>query len=287
MQTQTQTTPTAQPSAPAQPDQTAPAPQPQPHHGTAATTDAAPAAQPAANAPTQATSTSPSAPDAPTVQPTNETDSDSQSQQGRAEDSQSQPKQAGQPAQTAQAVQTVQAQPQTPTLAPTAAPQSAPAAQATQAAQAALPTRYGVSLQHAVEAVRTTVELGARAGATQARIELSPASLGTIRIQLHRTDEGVTAHVVTDSAATADTLSQGGDDLRRSLQSAGVNLISLSIEARGESGAPAQDRFQDSSPRSHSGARATETDAIGEIDSSQTQTTTTVLPEGTLVNVLA
>src|SRR5581483_6267994 len=117
---------------------------------------------------------------------------------------------------------------------------------------------YGVSLEHAVDAVRTTIELGARQGATQARIELSPGSLGTIRIQLHRTDEGVTAHVVTDSATTADTLSQSGDDLRRSLQSAGVNLISLNIEARGESGAPAQERSQDSESRSHAGARSSE-----------------------------
>ena len=100
-------------------------------------------------------------------------------------------------------------------------------------------------------------------------------------------DDGVTAHVVTDSAATADTLSQGGDDLRRSFESAGVNLISLNIEARGEGNAPTQDRSQDSSPRSQSGARATETDAIGDTASSQTHTTSTVLPEGTLVNVLA
>jgi flagellar hook-length control protein FliK len=46
---------------------------------------------------------------------------------------------------------------------------------------------------------------------------MSPRSLGTIRIQLHRTDNGVIAHVVTDSATTADALSQGSDDLRRSL----------------------------------------------------------------------
>jgi flagellar hook-length control protein FliK len=150
-----------------------------------------------------------------------------------------------------------------------------------------MPTRYGVSLQHAVDAVRTTIELGARQGATQARIELSPASLGTIRIELHRTDKGVTAHVVTDSAATADTLSKGGDDLRRSLQSAGVNLISLNIEARGDGNAPAQDRSEDPSPRSQAGARSTDIDAIGDIDSGQGQATGMVLPEGNLVNVLA
>ncbi|HJS96008.1 MAG TPA: flagellar hook-length control protein FliK, partial [Solirubrobacteraceae bacterium] len=204
----------------------------------------------------------------------NQTHSQSDSQS----DAQSQPKQAPQSAPV---------QLETPAVAPTAAPQTAPALQATQAAQAALPTRYGVSLQHAVDAVRTTIELGARQGATQARIELSPASLGTIRIQLHRTDDGVTAHVVTDSAATANTLSQNGGDLRRSLQSAGVNLLSLNIEARGEGNAPTQDRAHDSSPRSRAGARATQIDAIGETDLSHAQTTSAALPEGTLVNVLA
>jgi flagellar hook-length control protein FliK len=152
-----------------------------------------------------------------------------------------------------------------------------------------VPTRYGVSLQHAVDAVHPTIELGARQGATEARIELSPASLGTIRIQLHRTDEGVTAHVLTDSAATADTLSQGGDDLRRSLQSAGVNLISLEIEARGDSSAQTQDGSQDSAPRSGSGSAASSggIDAIGETDSGQAGSTSVGLPGGALVNVLA
>ena len=47
--------------------------------------------------------------------------------------------------------------------------------------------------------------------------------------------------MLTDHAATADTLSQGGDDLRRAFQSAGVNLLSLDIEARGDGGSQTQD----------------------------------------------
>ena len=141
-----------------------------------------------------------------------------------------------------------------------------------------------MSLQHAVETVRSTIELGARQGFSQARIELSPPSLGTIRIQLHKTDDGVTAHVVTDNAATADTLSQGGDDLRRSLESAGVTLVRLNIEARGD-GAQTQDRGEDSAPRSAQGIN--QIDAAGDGDSDQAQTTTLVLPGGALVNVLA
>ena len=136
--------------------------------------------------------------------------------------------------------------------------------------------------------MRTTIELGTRQGYTQARIELSPASLGTIRIQLHRTDDGVTAHVVTDSAATADTLSQNSDDLRRSLQSAGVNLLSLDIEARGRRRRPDPGPAPGPAPRrARSGADSNSIDASGETDSSHAEPTTVVLPGGTLVNVLA
>jgi flagellar hook-length control protein FliK len=180
----------------------------------------------------------------------------------------------------------VPANPQSqPQVDPTAAPQSAPAIQATQAVQSAAPTRYGVSLQHAVETVRTTIELGARQGFTHARIELSPASLGTIRIQLHRTEDGVTAHVITDSAATADTLAQGGDDLRRSLQSAGVNLLRLDIEARGDNTGQTQDREQDSTRRATAGVDHIETAA--DTNSTHIDPTTLVLPGGARVNVLA
>ena len=132
--------------------------------------------------------------------------------------------------------------------------------------------------------MRSTIELGTRQGFSQARIELSPPSLGTIRIQLHKTADGVTAHVVTDSAATADTLSQGGDDLRRSLESAGVNLVRLNIEARGE-GAQTQDRSQDSAPGSTHASN--QIDAVGDGDPGQPELMTHVLPGGALVNVLA
>jgi flagellar hook-length control protein FliK len=172
-----------------------------------------------------------------------------------------------------------------PPVAPATAPQTAPAIQAAESLQSAAPTRYGVSLQHAVEAVRTTIELGARQGFSQARIELSPPSLGTIRIQLHRTDEGLTAHVVTDSAATADTLSQGGDDLRRSLQSAGVTLLRLDIEARGDNAGQAQDRGQTSAPRAT--GPVDHIDSADDRDPVPSEPSTIVLPGGTRVTVLA
>ena len=166
-----------------------------------------------------------------------------------------------------------------------AAPTAPTAASAGQAAQAdALPTRYGVTLAHAIETVRTAFEAGARTGATTARIELSPPSLGTIRIQLQHTDEGVTARVLTDHAAAADTLSQGRDDLRRAFQSAGVNLLSLDIEARGDGGAQTQDPGQSSAATYTSNGDDADT-AAG--DAGAVEPTSAALSGSTLVNVLA
>jgi hypothetical protein len=89
--------------------------------------------------------------------------------------------------------------------------------------------------------------------------------------------------VVTENATTADTLSQGGDDLRRSLQQAGVNLLSLNIEARGDGGA----QTHDAAPRHSAPAGRTQTDSAAESDLGQVETTTLVLPGGARVNVLA
>jgi flagellar hook-length control protein FliK len=153
-------------------------------------------------------------------------------------------------------------------------------AQATQATQSAVPTRYA-SLQDAVDTIRTTIETSGQ-GVSQARIELSPAALGTIRIQLQRTDNGVTAHVVTDHAATADTLSQGGDDLKRQLANAGVNLLSLNIESR--AGGQGQSQGE---PSTSGSTQATDPDQIDvDADGAASPQTTSMLGSA-LVNVLA
>jgi flagellar hook-length control protein FliK len=140
-------------------------------------------------------------------------------------------------------------------------------------------------MSDAIETVRATVEMGVRQGATTAKIELSPPSLGTISIQLQHTDDGVTAKVLADHAATADTLSQGGDDLRRALQQAGVNLLSLDIGTRGDNSAQAQAQTQgqgQGSGSTYSTNGDTAEAAAGAIEP------TTSLPAGSaLVNVLA
>jgi flagellar hook-length control protein FliK len=155
------------------------------------------------------------------------------------------------------------------------------ATQPTQAPQSVVPTRYSVPLEDAADTVRTTIATSSQ-GVSQARIELSPPSLGTIRISLQRTDNGVTAHVVTDHAATADTLSQGGDDLKRQLANAGVTLLSLNIESRGGDG-----QSQNASPSSGSASSKDEDtiDAVG--DDGAAELTASPLSGSALVNVLA
>src|SRR5581483_11080683 len=93
-----------------------------------------------------------------------------------------------------------------------------------------------VALPHAAEAVQRAIELAARQGVNQARSELSPASLGTVRIHLQRTEDGVVARVVAGHEA-AQAFHQNADELRRSLQSHGVNLLRLHIETGGRGNA--------------------------------------------------
>ena len=133
--------------------------------------------------------------------------------------------------------------------------------------------------------MRATVEMGASQGATTAKIELSPGSLGTITIQLQHTDDGVTAKVLADHAATADTLSQGGDDLRRALQSAGVNLLSLDIGTRGDNSAQAQAQNPGQSSGSTYTTSGDNADAAG--DGGAIESTTSLPAGSALVNVLA
>jgi flagellar hook-length control protein FliK len=70
-----------------------------------------------------------------------------------------------------------------------------------------------------------------------ARIELSPESLGAIQIHLQHTPDGLVARVVTEHPEAAQTLSQGGDDLKRQLQQNGTVLLRLEIESSGQQGA--------------------------------------------------
>jgi flagellar hook-length control protein FliK len=169
-----------------------------------------------------------------------------------------------------------------PTLAVSAPAQSAAAA-ATRGAPAAA-SSGGVSLTHAIEAVHAALQQGISSGASQTRIQLSPASLGTIRINLQHTSDGVVARVIADHPEATQTLQQGSDDLRRSLESAGVTLLRLDIGTRGESG-PATQGF-DQAPGS-AGSERPSSDETGGLDADTSDARTPALSTGALVNVLA
>jgi flagellar hook-length control protein FliK len=190
-------------------------------------------------------------------------------------DSQSQPEQAA-PTQAANATAP------TPGLAAGPTPQTTATAPTAATAAATSPARYSVGLSEAVETVKTTIELGARQGFSQAKIQLAPANLGQITIHLQKTSDGIVARVVADHSAAAQTMQQGGDDLRRSLQNSGLHLLRLDIETRGEQRGSANGGAH----TSQSDRTAGDNDAAAG-DDGASQPTTIVLPNGALVNVLA
>jgi flagellar hook-length control protein FliK len=79
--------------------------------------------------------------------------------------------------------------------------------------------------------------MASKQGLTQARITLSPASLGEIRISLSQTSSGLVARVVADHPEAVRTLLENGGELRRSLEANGTTLLRLDISASDQPGA--------------------------------------------------
>ena len=103
----------------------------------------------------------------------------------------------------------------------------APVAQAAGGAEGAPVLSYGVGLQQAIEAVHATIELATRQGLTQARIALSPAELGEIRIHLSQSTQGLIARVTADTPAAAQALAENHSELRQSLDSLGLTALHM------------------------------------------------------------
>jgi hypothetical protein len=167
-----------------------------------------------------------------------------------------------------------------------ATPQQAPAAPPSTQARGAVP------LEHAQRTVEAALQVAAqRSGVTRARLQLHPAELGAIEIHLRHSASGVTARLVADSAEALQLLQQNGSDLRRSLESAGIDVLGLDIGARGDERRADQGAFAGAA-NGRSGRRAS-----GDADGADDETTTTVsvpavrarlpLPGGALLDVLA
>jgi flagellar hook-length control protein FliK len=162
----------------------------------------------------------------------------------------------------------------------------APAAQAFLAGQ---PT--GVALQDMIESIHATVELAARQGMAQARIALEPAELGSVRIHLSQTSDGLLARVSADTPAAAQALASGHAELHQSLSSLGVSLLRLDInsfgqsEHRDSSGRSTGDRAPRSAPAAAAGAVAESEDS--QPTGARQDLSPTGLSGGALVDVLA
>jgi flagellar hook-length control protein FliK len=183
----------------------------------------------------------------------------------------------------------------TPAVAPSDGPASVAAADATAAATSADAAR-GVGLEHAVETVRLALRAAAERGVTHARISLNPRELGAIEIHLRQTADGLVARVVAQHAAAAQLLQHAGAELRRALESQGLDLLRLDVGASGEEGrrgrgdALANGATCGRERRSGRGAGADAEDPLAPLDGAAGAGETTAilaLPNGALIDVLA
>jgi|HubBroStandDraft_2_1064218.scaffolds.fasta_scaffold00096_27 flagellar hook-length control protein FliK len=109
---------------------------------------------------------------------------------------------------------------------------------------AAAPFAGPVGMQEMINAIRATIEIAARQGATQARIALQPQELGQINIRLSQTSQGLLARVSAETPAAAQALADGRSELHQSLSSLGLPLLRLDISSYGQSQArERQERF--------------------------------------------
>jgi len=127
----------------------------------------------------------------------------------------------------------------------TAAP-TGPALQTNQAAATAKPQVLPQKQPETpvTEQVKVQISKAVSDGMDKIRIQLKPAHLGRIEIQLEMGQDGrVTAVISADTKDTMDMLKQDSRELERALREAGLNLNSgdLSFNMRGENGSDAQE----------------------------------------------
>jgi flagellar hook-length control protein FliK len=143
-------------------------------------------------------------------------------------------------------------------------------------------------LHHVPRLVATLIHVAGERGITRARINLRPENLGGIEVRLQSTTAGVSAHLVADSPVAARLLTEGGDDLRRSLEARAVNLLSLEVATSGEERRAAHPRrTQDADALTGKTRRSGYGDETGDAPAARAATEVLALPCGLLVDVLA
>jgi flagellar hook-length control protein FliK len=147
-------------------------------------------------------------------------------------------------------------------------------------------TTPGVRLHQAVETVEAVIRMAQSGGVTRARVALHPAELGGIEIHLRVTHDGLVARVVADHAQAAHVLRDAGGELRRQLESQGLNLVRFDVDTAGAR----DERRSAFAQADQGGSRRQGGDApVDELDTTPDPTpeTTVRLPNGVLVDVLA
>jgi len=195
--------------------------------------------------------------------------------------------------------------PAQPAAAPAAAPApeqaAAPAvAQTPASARAAEPARLDerpvpdqpqqdvrprVRLRDVPDMAHATLRVAVRQnGAATARISLHPADLGGVRITMRVHDGTVAATLAAETPAAAQALTQTASDLRRSLESQGLQIASLDVHVAGDGPASNGERRQASDLAQ---AMGTTDRATSEEDVVDITTELHLVPLGTQVDVLA
>ncbi len=101
--------------------------------------------------------------------------------------------------------------------------------QATQAQKPATP-QQAAHQREVMQQVTVQITKAMNAGADKINIQLRPASLGRVEVQLEMAEGRITATVVADSKETLDLLKSGAKDLAKSLNSAGLQTDSNDLE---------------------------------------------------------
>jgi flagellar hook-length control protein FliK len=258
------------------------------------------AVTPAASKDVPAGADRPAAPAAPVSAEPKDASNGANQQQGQQSQGQPAPQQQA-PADAVRTVaqaggsvdKTQQAQTEVPNTQPGGTPAGSPVTQVTGGQPAAVrggvPQATAVPLSRAAENVEHVLRLASIRGVTHARIELHPASLGSVDVHLRQTADGLVASVTGHSQEAVQQLQQAAGELRRHLEDQGVNLLSLDIgqsaddeRSAGRAGAGFGENGQ-----AGDGARSGAADDANGSDAEVTTNSTLRLPNGVLVDVLA
>jgi flagellar hook-length control protein FliK len=129
-----------------------------------------------------------------------------------------------------------------------------------------------------------------RRGAAQARIELHPAELGGVTIQLQVAHDGLRAHIAADRPEALPLLQRAAADLQRSLEARGIDLSGLDFGLAPDAEAGAshdQGRAQGRENPFGGPGRLGSEDEADAVDAVTTTTRSVELPAGALVDVRA